>query len=457
MKRRHFLGALGTAAAATASAQTVPPVKTSVSLAGDFLLARKASKNKDPDFLDLVRLLQSVDCAWANAEMLYIDARRHIPLHKGMDPHVWAPPWGAEETAWMGIDFVALANNHTMDYSETGMLEQMENLRRAGIAHAGAGRDLAEAAAPRYVETSGGRVGQVSFASTYVPWSAAEPASPYVMGRPGLNPLGVRSAVVIDKKTFKRLREIRKEMIRLMGYTMFMEFFGQIPEDMVSMGDLVLKRGDKSGKQVDITEKPQEHDLKRITEACAEARRHADVVLATIHSHESRNSQEEAAAFMQPTAHACIDAGADAFVSTGPHRLRGIEMYKGRPVFYSLGNFFFQYESVRTFPANTYLQMGLPGDTRDPSVFLERIPYSKHKAYWQSVVPVMHFEDKTLTRLELHPITMGFGLEVHRRGLPKLARGEEALAIIEDLARLSKPYGTQIQFQDDIGTVVLDS
>jgi hypothetical protein len=34
-----------------------------------------------------------------------------------------------------------------------------------------------------------------------------------------------------------------------------------------------------------------------------------------------------------------IDAGADAVVGHGPHVLRGVEFYKGRPIFYSLGNF----------------------------------------------------------------------------------------------------------------------
>jgi hypothetical protein len=38
-------------------------------------------------------------------------------------------------------------------------------------------------------------------------------------------------------------------------------------------------------------------------------------------------------------ARAIIDAGADAVVGHGPHVLRGIEFYRGRPIVYSLGNF----------------------------------------------------------------------------------------------------------------------
>ena len=41
-------------------------------------------------------------------------------------------------------------------------------------------------------------------------------------------------------------------------------------------------------------------------------------------------------------AHWAIDQGADLFAGHGPHFLRGIEIYKNRPIFYSLGNFIFQ-------------------------------------------------------------------------------------------------------------------
>ena len=37
--------------------------------------------------------------------------------------------------------------------------------------------------------------------------------------------------------------------------------------------------------------------------------------------------------------HAVVDAGADVVVGHGPHVLRGIEYYRGKPVIYSLGNF----------------------------------------------------------------------------------------------------------------------
>ena len=66
----------------------------------------------------------------------------------------------------------------------------------------------------------------------------------------------------------------------------------------------------------------------------------ADYVLISIHSHElSGNSKENPSDFLQEFAHKCIDSGADAIIGHGPHLLRPIEIYKNRPIFYSLGDF----------------------------------------------------------------------------------------------------------------------
>ena len=45
-----------------------------------------------------------------------------------------------------------------------------------------------------------------------------------------------------------------------------------------------------------------------------------------------------------------IDAGADMVIGSGPHVLRGIEIYKGKPIFYSLSNFIYQYRTPDKIP-----------------------------------------------------------------------------------------------------------
>jgi poly-gamma-glutamate synthesis protein (capsule biosynthesis protein) len=65
------------------------------------------------------------------------------------------------------IDCCALANNHVLDWGRAGLRETLETLRAAGVATAGAGRDLAEAAAPAVLPgEGGGRLLVFAFAST---------------------------------------------------------------------------------------------------------------------------------------------------------------------------------------------------------------------------------------------------------------------------------------------------
>ena len=66
-----------------------------------------------------------------------------------------------------GIHLVALANNHSGDYGQVGFLDTLEHLKAAGIAHAGVGRNLAEARRPAMVEVKGRRVGVLSYSLTH--------------------------------------------------------------------------------------------------------------------------------------------------------------------------------------------------------------------------------------------------------------------------------------------------
>ena len=69
-------------------------------------------------------------------------------------------PWLKETYIETGkVRFVSLANNHILDFSEAGLIDTMAALDRAGIQHAGAGRNQVEAAATRIVEVRGMKVG----------------------------------------------------------------------------------------------------------------------------------------------------------------------------------------------------------------------------------------------------------------------------------------------------------
>ena len=85
-------------------------------------------------------------------------------------------------------------------------------------------------------------------------------------------------------------------------------------------------------------------------------------MIVSIHSHECAGAvKSEPAEFCVEFAHRCIDAGAHAIVGTGPHMLRPIEIYKGCPIFYSLGDFIIQLETVKKAPVGFFEKQGMTG------------------------------------------------------------------------------------------------
>ncbi|HEU0114552.1 MAG TPA: CapA family protein, partial [Thermomicrobiales bacterium] len=156
-----------------------------VDIVGDFMLERRLAA---ADVAATRPLFAGADVAIANLDTVLSD--RGAPVPK------WANLRGPRECAHdlraMGIDVVALANNHAMDFRAEGMLDTCRALAAAGVRHAGAGADLAAASAPAVIETPNGTLAVLSIAGTLPPESAAGPASP------GIAPLHVRYAFAVD-------------------------------------------------------------------------------------------------------------------------------------------------------------------------------------------------------------------------------------------------------------------
>jgi poly-gamma-glutamate capsule biosynthesis protein CapA/YwtB (metallophosphatase superfamily) len=420
--------------------------------AGDCIITRRISELTHPDFRAVAELLHGADCAWGNCEIVIGKGGELYPAFKGQDPHVCGDPWTADELRWMGFTLMGTANNHTLDFGNEGLASTLDNLDRVGIAHAGSGFDLEEAARPGFADTAAGRVGLVSCASTFPPFFAAAPTHPYVKGRPGINPLNVKASVVLDDVTFQRLKTARTALGDLWAEpddrTLGLPAPPPDPKKF-DFGELTVALGD----HVDYLSEADAGDRKRICEAIAVARGVSHAVVVSIHAHEARRKFELSDLFIQPFARACIDAGADVYFSSGPHLLRGIEIYKGKPIFYSLGNFFFQIDTHRYVSAEDFSSWGLDGRTLDTATFERKIGFDKQQRFWQSVLPRITFEGGKVAAIELFPLALGFGEPAYRRGTPRLARGQEAAAILDNLARLSAPYGTRVEVAGEVGRI----
>ena len=214
------------------------------------------------------------------------------------------------------------------------------------------------------------------------------------------------------------------------------------------------------GTEAGVSTRADPVDLERILASIDGAKRQSDWVLVATHTHESGGRRELPAEFLIEYARAAIDAGADVFVGTGPHILRGIEIYKGRPIFYSLGNFFFENETVRYRPSAEYRGVELSADSRtvDYYDYRQRTQggyFTQDAWFWESVVAMPRFEAGDLREIRLLPVTLGYDTPRSRRGRPLLAGPELGQKIIDDLASLSAPFGTDIRYEDGVGVITV--
>jgi len=414
-----------------------------IALTGDTILTRPLTGNSQPDFLALISLLRAADAAFTNLETLFHDYEGPAMPSK---PSLRSDPKLAKDLSWAGFDLVARANNHAWDYGIVGMRETTRHVAAAGLAQAGVGESLAKAREPAFYRAAAGTVALISAASTFPDDARAGNPRGSIPARPGLSPLRVRTSYTVTAAELETLRSLAREL-------------GDNPPaegDRLDFAGRLFIAGQTPG----IVSSPDPVDLEALASQVRLASASADHTIVSIHCHEEgAGSRETPPQFLTALAHAMIDAGADVVVGHGPHVLRGIEIYRGRPIFYSLGNFLFEYESVKELPADDYESVDLP-PTAGPDDFFDRYDRGGQRGYpadaevWESAVAVARWDGKRLEALELHPITLGFGLPRGERGSPRLAGPELSRKIIDRLTRLSAPFGTTVEFVGGIGRVV---
>lgn len=435
-------------------AEQVKP-RFTLAATGDSFLTAQVSCYEEQDFLAVFDIVRRQTLGFTNLEILLNDWKG-IPVADSGGTYAGAASSLVNDIKWMGFQAVSRANNHSLDYSYEGLRITTETLDRAGVCHAGVGENLGEARSPGYVETPAGRVAILSASSSFAAWGRAGHVRPDFQGRPGLSPLRYSTYFNVSKDQLESLKGIDealgfarlKENARKSGY------MGPEKEGELSFSGLRFVTSDTPGLHTD----PNERDVQEIAKWIKDARRQSDWVFYTLHAHEPHLDREVPAEFIVKFARACIDAGADAFIGHGPHVLRGIEVYNGKPIFYSLGNFIFQNDLVRKHPQEIYDRAGLgleatPADMYDARSRNGTIGFPADVAYWESVLAVLDFENGTFKAAELYPLYLGWDKPRSQRGRPTLARGEIAKRILERMQNLSEPYGTKIQIQDEKGII----
>jgi poly-gamma-glutamate synthesis protein (capsule biosynthesis protein) len=460
MRRLIILGSILAAAAVAIVAAQQPPAPRdpqrelmmsvadgfTVAAVGDNIIARPVSHT--PGFAAVGRIIHDADAAFGNFEGTAIDLARTPAVPQAEFGGVWiiGSPAVAKDLKGIGFDLMSRANNHATDWGLEGMRQTNRALDEAGIVYAGVGEHRAAARAARYFDTEKGRVALISMASTFTPLSRSAPPAGEAPGRPGVNALRTTRYSFVTADELRFLRKIRDEQPA-----------GSIrppekePPDELDLFGVRYKVADHRGFTYTIDPVDEREVLKSIRAA----KQLSDFVIVAIHAHEPGNWSEEPADFLPKLAHEAIDAGADEFVGHGPHQLRGIEIYKGKPVFYSLGNFVFQLDLLEPVGSDLYEQYKMDGTSATDAEFdamWNRLVFGG-EVWYQSMVATTRFDKGRLAEIRLQPIDLNYTARGADRGVPKIAGAELSKTILQRVQRLSQPFGTRIVIQDGLGLI----
>lgn len=436
----------------------------SMALTGDVIQTRPLSQfiGITEEFTDLFAKLRGADATIGNLEVLVHDYEGYPAATSG-GTYMRSPPRVLDDLVDLGFDGFSAATNHTFDYSHGGVEATIENLVQREIPFAGIGHTLFEARQPEYVEIAAGRVGIVSACTSFTPGAEAGERSPVLSGRPGLNPIHVSRVYRLPTVDIELLKWISEtagiEAIKQDWFDRSLLYGHDWADDRYfHFGDMKFQETDDDAR---IVHQADEDDVDAYESSITDAARNADRVVATIHTHQGTDGlgkTSETPQFLIDLARRAIDAGADAVVSHGPHVLRGIETYRHRPIFYSLGNFVVQNETVSRLPPESFQRYNLEEYTRVADVFEERL-YDENgdpkgdladERFWRTVVPVCEFSDSGL-EVKLHPCTLQGDADRPQRGTPILATGNEADEILAEVNDLSNRFDTEIEVNDGVG------
>jgi len=259
------------------------------------------------------------------------------------------------------IDAVGVANNVT--YPWQALLRSLEVLDAAGIKYSGGGNTKSEAHQPVIIERKGIKIGFIQYTSLYWPYNHASEEN-----KPGVAGLKVST-------------------------------WYQAPPNLDKPGQppIVLTLVDENALQT------LKYDIRSLKEK-------SDVAIASFHWGVS--GTPEIVSYQRTLAQTAIDAGADLVMGHGPHVFQPIEIYKGKPIFYCIGNSVFDWYKKKD---------------KDLDGLLLRVTAKKSGITGISMVPLSR--DKNNLPVLLDP------------------NSDWGATLCEQLVQLSKPLGTMLEIE----------
>lgn len=331
--------------------------------------------------------IRASDLSFMQLEMTLTERGSRVPQTKHTSK---TGPEAAHAFARAGFDAVSWASNHSLDWGTDGLLDTSDALEAAGLVVLGTGRSLREAREPRIVERGGVRVALLAYCSILPAEYWATPQ------RPGVAPL--------------RAFTVHEPM-----------------------------EPDQPGTPARTYTFPHPGDLAAMEEDIAAARERADAVVVSCHwgLHFVR---AELADYQRILGHAAIDAGADIVLGHHPHILKGVEVYKGRAVFHSLGNFAIELpmdEEHANRPSFRHLLSMHPGWEPDIGGMFNFPPDSR-----KSLIVHCDIGRGGVSRVRFRPVM------IDRMAVPEpLSAGDERFAAVVDYVRdVTEEAGLRTRF-----------
>lgn len=429
---------------------------------GDALILRRIPETY-PGFEGVRDWISQADMKYFNLETTLHHEGECYGFATNGGSYLRSEPEVLEDCKRYGFNTLSFCNNHTMDFAYDGLIKTLEHVNASGFVHAGVGMNLDQAAAPAYLEAVGGRIAIIAMTtscnSDFNDIGIAGQQSRRVPGRPGVNQLRYKETIIVTPEQLKVIREIAEQthvnaaedISRREGYR------DPLPEDVCPITKYVtFKAGEKPYYQALCNKS----DLARLKKAIYEAQLQADYIVLAIHSHQvSGTSKESPSDYLQECARFAIDNGADAVIGHGPHLLRPVEIYNGKPIFYSLGDFILNNENIPYSPEDYYTAKQMTSDDTMHDLFKKRSAnftrgLQTDRKMFESVIPRWEMDENgKLVKLELLAIELGFGLPRSRGGMPAPAKDD---SILRRLAEMSAPYGTKMEINGNVATVILD-
>lgn len=429
--------------------------KTTFIATGDAFITRRFPKGGYPGFSEVRDIIEKHDVKFSNLEMTFHNQEGYPAAFSG-GTWAMADPRTLDDMKSYGFNIYNTANNHSGDYSHGGILATIKYLKEKDMIFSGTGKDLADASRPCYLETKHARIALISASSSFHEAAMAGGQTADMIGRPGLNPLRFSTTYYVDQKHYEMVQELAKvtKINAEKEFSIKNGYSNPPAEGTMPFGSstFVLSEENK------IVSTPNEKDMKRIEEEIAEAKRQADVVLVSIHAHETDTEDTTVPAqFLEIFSKRCIDAGANVIIGHGPHELRGIELYHDGVIFYSLGNFLFETETVELQPYDAYVNKNMPLETKVGAYMNNRskngtVGYGVLENIWRSVMAAWTMEDGKITQIQLYPISLDMEAKRTQKGVPHIVHNSEVLTY---LAELSLPYGTTIRIENHVGYIDL--